>query len=45
MSYDEEEELGAGIFSEFDENDEPLELPDEIPALEEDSDDPEDRYH
>ncbi len=45
MSYEEEDEFGGGVFEEFDDNDEALELPDDIAELEDDSDDPEDRYH
>ena len=42
MSYDDNEELEEGFKMSDGDGDEPLELPDEIPELD---DDPEDRYH
>ena len=46
MSYDEDEAYGASAYSEFDDNDEPLEIPDDIPDLGDDlDDDPEDKFH
>ena len=45
MSYDEDESLGVSAYGEYDDNDEPLDIPDDVTGFEDDLDeDPDSRY-